>query len=173
MSCLDGALWNMLCPTASPHVSLLFQARGKCLSITMVYYVCACIHGKPRTFLFTCVGKKAENIGRQPLSTSPQTCCPLTAAHVTVCSCVSQPVTIMGWAADVLGLRWPAARTVALSKKKIIPFLFICVFFLKNESITRFLREITILDERTVVYHPKFEDKRLADPRRKSKTQPV
>lgn len=81
MSRLDGALWNVLCPTASPHVSLLFQARDKCLSITMVYYVCACIHGTPRTFLFTCVGKKAENIGRRPLSTSPQTCCPLVTSH--------------------------------------------------------------------------------------------
>lgn len=139
MSRLDGALWNMLCPTASPHVSLLFQARGKCLSITMVYYVCACIHGTPQTFWFTCVGKKAENIGRRPLSTSPQTCCPL----VTSRCCSHDPLFMRKSTCNSHGVGciclWlegaccSSCCPVQKKKmKKIIPFLFICVFFVEK-----------------------------------------
>lgn len=131
--------------------------------------------------LFTCVGQKAENIGRRPSSTSPHTCCPLVTSHrcsrdrLFTCksTCNNHGV----------GCRCPWLEGACCSsccpvkkKKKNHPFpLHLCLFFffLKNESITRFLREITILDEWTVVYHPKFEDTRLADPRRKSKTQPV
>lgn len=110
----DTSRWGVMIHALLDSFSLLFQARDKCLSITMVYYVCAakwtCIHRTPRTFIFTCLGKKAENIGRQPLSTSPQTFCPLVTSHCCWrdhLACVSQPVTIMGWVADDLGLeKW-------------------------------------------------------------------
>lgn len=99
--------WDVMKPALLNIFSLLFQVRGKCLSITIVYYACAakwtCIHRTPWTFFFSPAWARRWKTSANHHYQLHHRRVFLTAAQATVCSRVSQPVTIIGWAADVLG----------------------------------------------------------------------